>query len=105
MHVQRTIAGGMPSTSRTSQVPVPLAEPRCILSFCRERLSGRIAKLETQLASATERAEAAERQLVAVQQEADEELQRLRQEAAAQLAEARQAAAAAREQTEQQSAR
>lgn len=75
------------------------------LSICRERLSGRIAKLETQLASAAERAEAAEQQLAAVQQEANEELRQLQQEAEAQLAEARHAAAVAREQTEQQSAR
>ena len=65
----------------------------------------RTAKLESQLASATERAQQAEAELAAVQSEGAEELRRLRQEAERELALARQAAAAAREQTEQQSAR
>jgi len=75
------------------------------LVLCREKLGGRIAKLESQLAQQAERAELAERQLAEGQRDAEEEVRRVRQEAVQQLAAAREAAATARQQTEQQSAR
>lgn len=76
-----------------------------VLVACREKLNGRIAKLEAQLAQQTERADLAERQLAAANEQADAELRRARLEAERQLAAAHQAAAQARAATEQQSAR
>lgn len=86
------------------QAPAGLA-PRFPPPARREKLGGRIAKLETQLAAASERAERAEQQLASRQEEMEEEVRRVRMEAAAALAAVRQVAAAAKERTEQESAR